>query len=449
MKQPYLMLPDVDSQSMGIVHNGVTITHHTNGYITIEKDKDKDDGWITLPILSEWGNLELSELKDYELEFEADIKDNTKLYLLIESQQYKKETEKETIDIQLDENFRISFEVLGITDYRLQKLSIVGKFGSGITIKRLAFVHKDYQVPSTIKRRFHFIPKANWRGREKSLQDMFEFNPPDILPSDMILVRPKTQDYTEQEIKDFDKDLMKYKDCRIINQPSQIVNGHFKDRTMKIWDENNITVPKWRLITDKQDIIDFIDEHSFEHVLIKVIDGHSGKMQRVVTREQIYNDKKKYNECNQIVMEIVKTDKDYDLVGKAYVTKGKVHDVHGYLHLRDKKDNIAKNPNSEYNLFLLGLKVILKASKQFEDEISKAVSCVCDTASVDYIIGKDRLYFLEVNPYWGTGNAWGTTWPNNKKFTEQLNKETDEEVLPLKNRMDEYTLWEKYYNRLS
>jgi len=129
------------------------------------------------------------------------------------------------------------------------------------------------------------------------------------------------------------------------------------------------------------------------------------------------------------------------------VTNGRMHDTHGYIQFRMSNEDLARRKINNYEHFLLAMKIVDKASQVFQKDIVDSVRGICDTASVDFMIKEEEIVFLEINPYWGSGNQWGTRWPNNKIFEENLLKEKG--LGSMKTRVDEYNMWKRYYNNLN
>ena len=436
MNDPYLIFPNIDAKSLNISYNGVELVYNKNSIIISQNTTN--DAYMIIPILTYWGELVLPE--DYVLEFDGSIPDNANITLIFDVK------DKEWHEIDVINNFKISLADLGIENIKCKHLKLTGQFGDGTIINRLAIVHKDYKISEGLKKRFHLLPNANWRSRENSLQDMFDFNPDNIQKDDIVILRPVPENYSEQQLIEMEKDILPYKKagCKIYNEPTKIINGHFKEKTLRIWNENGISTPRWKIVSTRQEVINFLDIYGYKSVLLKHNDKHSGIGQHTATKSDI-----KSIHPNTMLMEIVRTNIDYDLVGKAYVVDGKVFNIHGYMFIRNQDINYAKHTCVDYDAWILGMEVIYLVSQKHIEEISKAVSLICDTGSIDYIIREDTLVFLEVNPYWGSGNTWGTVWPNNIKFSEEIKKDKRDWTKDIHERMDEFNLWVKYFNLLN
>jgi hypothetical protein len=215
---------------------------------------------------------------------------------------------------------------------------------------------------------------------------------------------------------------------------------------MRFGDEIELNIPLWAEVKCEEDIVEFLERTNLKKALLKEVDGHSSKGQKVISKRDLVLDKINFDK-RYIVSEIIRTDKYYDIIGKAYVTNGRMHDTHGYIQFRMSNEDLARRKINNYEHFLLAMKIVDKASQVFQKDIVDSVRGICDTASVDFMIKEEEIVFLEINPYWGSGNQWGTRWPNNKIFEENLLKEKG--LGSMKTRVDEYNMWKRYYNNLN
>ena len=236
--------------------------------------------------------------------------------------------------------------------------------------------------------------------------------------------RPNSDHINKNELEMMMDQAEVLKDCHSVNDPTNYLNSHAKEKAFEVWDKSEVRCPKHIVIEDNDT---FIKENTLSYpFLIRLNNEVTGRGSYLVNNEEELRQSLGYLESDwkravmtnhftkRIAVEFVDATKEegkYNLSYRIIVAGDKV--ITGYARLSEAKDWVAitgKFKTEMQDSFVKYQKRCQEVIENNHDTICNAVKSLgLNHQGVDIIENQDgELYFLECQPGYSTGYS---DWP--------------------------------------
>ena len=273
--------------------------------------------------------------------------------------------------------------------------------------------------------KYFAIGRAYWRPYEKQACEKYFDETYHADMSDVLIWRHNTENVTAQELK-YCTDIEQSFNGIVINPMSSFNYTRDKQACFDTWSKNNISIPTSFEFTDKKD---FYNKLNIDvPFLLRLNDRATGECTYLVETstdiesnlDKLINDynSKKNHSTKMICVEFIDTKiNNKNISFRIHVAGNKV--ISGYARLSN--DWLALSPKFTIDMkvdFIEQQKRLYNIINNNREQIINAVHVLgLHHQGVDVIAGPDdKIYFLEVQPFYFSGRPKGVPNPTNPPF---------------------------------